>query len=300
MPDPIHDVDIKLLRIFGIVAEKKSFTLAAEALNTSPSNISMNMTQLEGRLNMRLCERGVKGFKLTEQGKKVLEASAELSGALMKFRDKVGIVADSNQSELRIGILAENFFENKLQIPALIAHLESSLPNVSLYLEYAPAAVLKESLDKDELHCIIAYFENLPSTFEVRTLFTESHLCYCSKKHALYELDDEAISIETMQDFKIAGYDDMAEDEKRIVPLFEKFDSCSRTNEGILNLILSGYYIGLMPKSFAQHWIDAGEIRAIAIPGLELKVDIKLASKKSRGKELALQSILDGFDKFYP
>ena len=55
----VTDLDIKLLNIFRVVAEEQGFSAAAERLNTSLPNISANMSQLESRLEMRLCERGV-------------------------------------------------------------------------------------------------------------------------------------------------------------------------------------------------------------------------------------------------
>lgn len=300
MQETIHDIDIKLLRIFRVVAKQKSFSLAANALNTSPSNISMNMTQLESRLQMRLCERGVKGFKLTAEGQKVLDASNELYGAMQKFREQVGTVAESSQSEFRIGVLSETIFDNHIKVSGILADLEASQPDISFYLEFSTAIELRNSIQEEKLHCAVAYFSNLPSSFVSRPLYRETHLCYCGAKHPLFDMDDESINMKLLQKYRIAGYDDMAEEEKRVVPLFDKYDSCSRTNEGILTLILSGNYVGLLPEHYARPWVDKGVIRVIDREELELSVDIELIYKKSRVGEPVLKSLLDSMNRFYP
>ena len=90
---------------------------------------------------------------------------------------------------------------------------------------------------------------------------------------------------------------------RKLVPLFSKHDSCSRTSEGILALILTGNYVGLLPASFARRWVDAGLIRNIIGKGLELAVDIQLIYKSSRAEEpalRALRALRDSVDKFYP
>jgi len=296
----MHDIDIKLLKIFRTVAEQQSFSHAAEYLNTSLSNISMNMAQLESRLQMRLCERGVKGFKLTDQGQRVLDASDELNQAIHKFQVQVGSVADDMHKEFRIGVLSETIAERKMYISDILADLEENLPGSFFHLEFRQSLKLKDKVNTGELLCAIGYFNNLPPSYQSRHLYSEKHFCYCGSKHELFNVPYEDIDLNVLKKYRIAGYDDMWDDEKQLVPLFTKHDSCSRTSEGILALILTGNYVGLLPSSFAQHWVDAGLIRIIDGEELKLGVDIRLIYKSDRAEEPALKAILDSVKKFYP
>ena len=300
MPKVMHDIDIKLLKIFHTVAKQQSFSLAAEYLNTSLSNISMNMAQLESRLQMRLCERGVKGFKLTDQGQRVLDASDELNQAIHKFQVQVELAADNMQKEFRIGVLSETIAEGKMYISEILADLEENLPGSFFHLEFRQSLKLKDKVESGELLCAIGYFNNLPSSYQSRYLYSEIHNCYCGSKHELFNVPYEDIDNKVLKKYRIAGYDDMWDDEKQLVPLFTKHDSCSRTSEGILALILTGNYVGLLPSSFARHWVDAGLIRVIVGEKLELGVDIRLIYKSDRAEEPALKTLLDSVKKFYP
>ncbi len=65
----VTDIDIKLLKIFKKVCDCHSFTSAESILGISRSANSLNMSDLENRLVIRLCLRGRAGFALTDVGR---------------------------------------------------------------------------------------------------------------------------------------------------------------------------------------------------------------------------------------
>ena len=64
----VSDFDIRLLRIFRSVVECGGFSAAETVLGIGRSAISQQMSDLEQRLGLRLCQRGRAGFSLTEVG----------------------------------------------------------------------------------------------------------------------------------------------------------------------------------------------------------------------------------------
>ena len=82
----LSDIDIRLLHVFRAVTESKGFANAETVLNIGRSTISAQMATLEGRLGLRLCERGPGGFSLTDEGREVYAASTRLLMALNEFR----------------------------------------------------------------------------------------------------------------------------------------------------------------------------------------------------------------------
>lgn len=299
MQDVLHDIDIRLLKVFREVAKAQSFSAAAEKLNTSPSNISMNMAQLESRLQMRLCERGVKGFRLTSQGERILAASDELYMAMRAFQSEVRMVAGGNEKEIRIGILAETIVDKNMRIPDVLADLEASLPGVCFHIEFDQVDRIRAKVADGELHCAIGYFSDLGPAFQSQHLYSESHLCYCGSSHELFETSDEEITEAALRQQRIAGYDDMTEDERGVVPIFGRFDSCSRSNEGVLALILTGNYIGLLPKWYAHDWQERGVIRMIARDIVELPVDINVIYNTNRIDEPEIKLLQRSVNKFF-
>jgi len=64
----VSDFDIRLLRIFRSVVECGGFSAAETVLGIGRSAISQQMSDLEQRVGLRLCQRGRAGFSLTEEG----------------------------------------------------------------------------------------------------------------------------------------------------------------------------------------------------------------------------------------
>src|SRR5258708_18836302 len=60
---------LRAFEIFVTVVAKKSFTRAAEALNTSPANVTRYVKDLESHLGTRLLNRSARKLSLTEAGK---------------------------------------------------------------------------------------------------------------------------------------------------------------------------------------------------------------------------------------
>src|SRR5712692_11931525 len=64
---------LRAFEIFVTVVAKKSFTRAAEALNTSPANVTRYVKDLESHLGTRLLNRSPRKLSLTEAGKALYE-----------------------------------------------------------------------------------------------------------------------------------------------------------------------------------------------------------------------------------
>ena len=69
----VSDFDIRLLRLFRSVVECGGFSAAESVLGIGRSAISQQMSDLEQRLGLRLCQRGRAGFALTEEGRSLEE-----------------------------------------------------------------------------------------------------------------------------------------------------------------------------------------------------------------------------------
>ncbi|NKC00661.1 MAG: LysR family transcriptional regulator [Pseudomonadales bacterium] len=300
MPRQLYDVDLKLLRIFREVTRQKSFSLAADSLGTSLSNVSMNIAQLESRVGMRLCERGVKGFRLTPQGEGLLDASEELDLSMDRFRDKIDALSEQMHKEFRIGVLSELFVEGTVRLHELIQHVEASLPKSTFSLEFGPVEDLKEKVSSGELHCAFGYFNELEDKIKREFITKQKHRCYCGKGHALFDTPDSQIELDDLQNHKIAGYDDLFESEKATVPLFAKYDSCSRSGGGILALVLGGSHLGLLVESFAARWVEQGLIRPLGLEELVLDVDIELIYPINDPTSVITDTVLAAVRTLYP
>src|ERR1700761_8490812 len=77
---------LRAFEVFTTVVAKESFTKAAEALDTSPANVTRYVGDLEAMLGARLLNRTSRRLSLTESGKALYERA-------------VGILADVAEAE---------------------------------------------------------------------------------------------------------------------------------------------------------------------------------------------------------
>src|SRR3989338_5582197 len=133
-PDPlaqVSDFEIRLLRIFRAVVECGGFSAAESLLGIGRSAISQQMSDLEQRLGLRLCQRGRAGFALTEEGREVYQSALQLLGALESFRTEVNGLHRHLRGELNIGLT-----DNLVTLPHMrITHALSGRDYQPLYDE---------------------------------------------------------------------------------------------------------------------------------------------------------------------
>src|SRR5271154_1459784 len=101
----LDNIDLRLLRVFVVLAEAGSFSSAQISLNLSQSTLSTHIKSLERLLNGALCLRGRRGFRLTPLGEATLAAARELFADIDKFQQRLGRTSDRLVGRLSIGIV---------------------------------------------------------------------------------------------------------------------------------------------------------------------------------------------------
>ena len=250
----LADMDLRLLRVFKAVVEAGGFTAAEIQLNLANSTISNYISDLEKRLDMRLCERGRSGFAVTDQGQIVYTATLELLAAMDQFRNTV------NRSHNRIlGDLHLGFAEHMLG-----AHHSCIVRALDRFSELAPDVNVRIStLSSDEVFSallnhrvdlgITVISQSYPELSTLK-LFDEQMLLYCARAHPLFHRDD-SIDPEELLQYRFV-------ESPRLLPGREIHPDNQRWNkqakahhqEARATLILSGHYLGYLPQHLVRNW----------------------------------------------
>ncbi|WP_328514627.1 LysR family transcriptional regulator, partial [Ralstonia solanacearum] len=145
---PVTVLDIEAVQAFVLTADLKSFTRAAEAMDTTQSAVSLKIKRLEDRLGRRLLERTPRVVRLSPDGDAFLAAARELiaahQGALGAFGTK--------PHRLSVGI---SHHIVGAELPWLLRQMVRAEPATLLEIRVASSRETLDAFDRDELDAAV-------------------------------------------------------------------------------------------------------------------------------------------------
>lgn len=258
------DIDLRLLRVFCVVIESGGFSAAQSELNIGQSTISTHMAELESRLGMRLCRRGRSGFALTPHGAAVYEASQRLFAAIETFRSEVNAVQERLVGSLNIGLLDTTITdESHNRASAAIGALKARAPEVHFNVIVTSPSEIARAINDGRLHLGISTAHHREPGLVYEELYAEEALVYCGRGHPLFEAAPKGVKLEQMRglDFVTRGY----EEERQAIQkkIQARTTAIAYPLEGLVTMILSGRFIGIVPIHYAKLWTTQDRIRPI-------------------------------------
>ena len=258
---PLQSVDLRLLRIFQQVVRFNGFSAAQEPLGMTQATISAHMKQLEGRLGVRLCERGRSGFFLTEQGKQVHSAMLDLFGSIEGFQSAVGAARGELSGALHFGTVDAMYTNPDFDLAGALATFHRQAPKVQIEFDIAAPQALAQGLLSGRYHVVLT--PSQPFSRRVRTVdvFDEQQRLYCGPGHPLFEAPAEALTAAMVAEYPFAARSYM--NEASICGVSFNWAAVTSHMEGTALLISSGAFIGFLPRHFAEQWVSRGQMRSL-------------------------------------
>lgn len=141
-------LDIDAVRAFVLVADLRSFTRAAEAMDTTQSAVSLKIKRLEETLGRRLLERTPRSVRLSVHGDAFVQPARSLIEAHQDALASFGI----ERRRLVIGI---SHHVVGPELPALLRQMNRSEPTLSMELRVASSQDVLIDLDAGGLDAAI-------------------------------------------------------------------------------------------------------------------------------------------------
>jgi DNA-binding transcriptional LysR family regulator len=295
-PDPlaqVSDFDIRLLRLFHTVVECGGFSAAESVLGVGRSAISQQMSDLEQRLGLRLCQRGRAGFALTEEGREVHQASQQLLAALESFRTEVNGLHRHLRGTLNIGLTDNLVTVPHMRITHALAELKARGPDVRLHIRMTPPSEVEQGVLDGRLHVGVVPQAAPLSGLDYQPLYAERSQLYCAVGHPLYYADDAQLD-----DARLDALDAVAPTFRlpaEIQALHQALNCTASASdrEGMAFLILTGRYIGYLPDHYASRWVQVGRLRALKAASRHYDLTLATVTRRGRRPHLVLETFLD-------
>lgn len=174
----ITENDLRLLRIFRVIAECGGLTAAEIPLKMERSTISRHLQALEVKLGGPLCIRGPSGFEITDLGRVALRAAITACDTLDHVREQLNHARTIIPGDLMVGI-SDNCLTNPAsRVVEAISRFHAQAPSVRLHLSIRPPVEIFSELEKRQLHLAIASLYPGHDKLEGRPLFREDFRLY--------------------------------------------------------------------------------------------------------------------------
>jgi DNA-binding transcriptional LysR family regulator len=124
-------LNVSRLRILSEVAQRGSFSAAAEALSYTQSAVSQQIAALEAQTGITLLERLPRGVRLTEAGRTLVEHTEGILARLEAAEAELSAIAGLRGGQLRMASFPT---AGATLMPVAIAAFRASYPEVELTL----------------------------------------------------------------------------------------------------------------------------------------------------------------------
>src|SRR5258708_477871 len=149
------------LRAFQLVAQRRSFSRAAEALFITVSGLSVLIRELEKQLGFRLFDRTTRQVVLTEFGNDLLAVTRRTLPELDAAMSRIGRTAKGGSQSISVGttpLIAANI------LPQAIREFRGQRPDLRIELFDADLTTLLHRLEAGKLDMALGifWFKNVP------------------------------------------------------------------------------------------------------------------------------------------
>lgn len=285
----LSDIDLKLLRVFVAVAEAQGISAAQSLLQMNQSSISTHLATLETRLGFRLCQRGRSGFMLTPKGERILVASRSLFNAARDFTRVSQSLSGMLSGDLQIGLV-----DNLVSLPGnpvslAIKRFQRRHQEVQFQCRICSPGEIEQGLLNQRFDLGIGYFGQQLSDLLYHPWLEEVQAIYCSYDHPLFAIESPSVEqIETARWVK-RGYL-LAQHLCPVTP--HNFGPAAYHMESVAHLLLSGEYLGYLPRHYAARWVEQGLLKELGGEALSYRAALALVTRPMPPKK-ALAALLE-------
>lgn len=258
----LDNIDLRLLRIFVVLADAGGFADAQITLNLSQSTLSTHLSQLEKRIGAQLCLRGRRKFQLTDIGQATYDAARKLFADIDSFQSHISTASGGVTGRLKIGLSDGVFASPYLGLQKVIQRLMRPGFDVFVDLFLGIPSELERRLTDGDRDIVIGPLTQKAPGIIYQPFYEEAHFLYCADGHPLFDKPDSTIEKQDIDNSRFA------------VRSYRHFDDLYRVNhpragasvvqmEAQLMLILSGRFIGFLPAHLAGQWEKKKSLRAV-------------------------------------
>lgn len=292
-------LDLKLDTLL-LVAEKRNFTRAAQALSLTQPAVSHHISQLEQELGVRLFVRGNGDLMLTPEGETVLRYVRRMKALEKKMAEELQ-EAGRRLTRLRIGIT--HTAESSI-VAEVLARYTNENPGISITIVTDNINNLYDMLENFELDLAVVEGRSTRPELSALMLDTDYLVCVLANTHPLSH--SSMITLDEIRQEKLILRLPNSETRVRFESALAAIGESIADFQVILevdnvatikDLIRKNLGISILARSACMDELRKGKLTALPIENLSMTRETNLVYHRDFAHKETLQDILALFKK---
>ena len=291
-------MNLHLLRIFKEVAERGSFTRAANALHISQPAVSRGVKEFEAQLRSPLLERGVGGVRPTAIGLMVLSNARSLFAAEKATEEVLRALSGLQAGLLTIGAstTVSVYF-----LPSYVGQFHQKFPQVDIELHSANTRDVAQRLKQREIDIAIVEGPVSDPEFVVTKWRSDDLIAVAAPGHRLASTKRRIPLVELQSELLVmrepgSGTREVVTEALASVGISPRRAMEVNSTEAVKRLVASGIGMAIVSSTAAQDFLRIGQLKQIRFQGFEVQRSLSRLTIRHRqptAAARAFDTILD-------
>jgi DNA-binding transcriptional LysR family regulator len=293
-------VDLGQLEAFVEVADRRSFSRAAEALGLTQPSVTARIQALERDMEETLFERNGRGVRLTEVGRSFLPHAQRVLKALQDGKDTVQSLRQLDAGTLRIGAAPTI---STYVLPRLLQQFRERYPGLEVIVRTEYSDQIVRLVLADEVQ--IGLERTLTHTDVVTVpLYHDEVVLVTSPRHPFVKQGragvDELASEPLIMFNRGSSYYTLVHSALRAAGVLAEPAMELDNMEATKKMVEQGLGIAILPKVAVEREVERGELREIAVDKMDLpRREIALIYRKGRPLSRAATAFVSVLEERY-
>jgi DNA-binding transcriptional LysR family regulator len=290
-------MDLFQLETFLAVAEERSFSRAASRLHRTQPAVSQVIAKLEGELGETLLERASRDGTLTDAGEvlreyaeKMLNLRSDAAAALVELRS------------LHTGTLniAANEYTCLYLLPVLDAFRREH-PRVKVAVQRALASRIADEILQHSVELGVVSFRPDDPQVKSTVVYRDELVCIVGPRHALAK--EKKVSIQRLGREPFIAHNVPSPQRQKVIDAFKRHKTPLNMEvelpslEAIKRFVARGNGVALVPRLVVEHELQAGALRAVPTPELQMERKLRLVCRRHAALSHAARAFLKVVEK---
>ncbi len=291
-------LDWNLIKVYYEIVQSEGISSAAKVLLRKQPAVSASLRQLEELLQVKLCERGPAGFRLTAEGEKIYELAETMVRLIRAAPDDMNKVLGELTGALDICLISN------LIVPMLdqcFQRFAEDNPRVRLKIAIYPWQEAVHRVLEAQADVAVVYQRVRNAELDYQWLCRETQYLYCGPSHELYKKHvSDPLSLQA-EPFVLTGFDEADEvaSFRLRYGLGNNVSAISEDLSEVRRLIGAGIGIGFLPAANALGTADQASLWPLLVNSVELpSYNLWVVSEKPNKRSPAADRFISTVARF--